>query len=266
MECISLKSLVEGLECGTKLHISIVFLNDYGNEKTRLDDSQTIHKTPICDFAKSTENGYLKCFACRNKALNKAIRERCPFGGFCVNGVYEYCRPVVIGGEVACVIFVGNIFSDNERIRRFDTALIETMEGGLSFSEAERAAVVIEGYIRLIFEKYPRSERVAFDPLIENIKKYIEENLLYSFSVSDLVLLFNYNEKYIGRLFKRVEGCSIKEYTNRRRLELAASLLKERRMSVTDIAASTGFNNVTYFNRLFKSMYGVSPSEYRKSI
>ena len=266
MECVGLKSLIESIEYGTNLHISVVFLEGYGNEKTRLDQNHTIHKTPVCDAAKSSENGFLRCFSCRNRALDKAVSERRAFAGLCVNGVYEYCHPVVFCGNVVCVIFVGNIVFDENCARlysKFDKSLIKTMQRGYSYQDAERAALIIESYIVFLLEKYPKPDKRVFNPLTENIKNYIEENILYPFSMAELVSSFHYNEKYLGRMFKKEEGISVKEYANKKKLERAAMLLKETKFPVTEISCSCGFNNVTYFNRMFKKKFGMSPKEYR---
>ena len=77
-------------------------------------------------------------------------------------------------------------------------------------------------------------------------------------------MLFNYNEKYIGKLFKAQTGFTVKEYLNRRRLDTAEQLLRNTKLSITEISSKSGFNNVTYFNRLFKKHFNFSPKNYRK--
>ena len=78
--------------------------------------------------------------------------------------------------------------------------------------------------------------------------------------------MYNYNEKYLGMLFKKQVGRSFHDYLNRRRLYRARMLLEQTTDSVLTIATRVGFNNVTYFNRLFKEYYGMSPSQLRANI
>ena len=99
--------------------------------------------------------------------------------------------------------------------------------------------------------------------LIENIKSYIDENLLHDFSMSDLSTVFNYNEKYLGRLFRQKTGTTIKEYCNSAKIKKAKRLLQDSQLTIAAIAAQVGYNNVTYFNRIFKLLTGVSPQTYR---
>ena len=216
MEDSSLSDLIFAVESGNGFHISVVFLKGYGNEKTKLARSQTIHTCPVCDFAKSTAKGLERCVRCRNRALEKAVEEKRAFGGFCVNGVFEYCRPIISNNDVLAVIFIGNILLDHDIQRKkllesFDEALLKTMARGFSYTDAERIGNIIESYTRFLLEKYYKFNKSEFNPLIENIKNYVEENLIYPLSMSELAKAFNYNEKYMGRLFKKKSGLSVGE-------------------------------------------------------
>lgn len=266
MEYIGLYELIKSLEYGTKIHIGVVFLDDYGNQKTILPLSQCIHSKSICNFFKNFNNGQKRCIRCRNTALKKAIKDKRSFGGICINGIYEYCHPVVMDDAVVCVIFVGNILPDN-RGRLLDKIpnndLLKTLEADFSAEQCEKISRILDSYIRFLFKEYSRKIPTDFNPLIENIKNYIEENLMYDFKVSDFSKVFNYNEKYLGKLFKAKTGNSIKEYINLRRIEIAEKMLKKTSFSITDISLKVGFNNVTYFNRIFKKLKGKTPSEYR---
>ena len=271
MEDSSLSDLISVVESGNAFHISVVFLKGYGNEKTKLTQSQTIHTCPVCDFAKSTAKGLERCVKCRNRALAKAIDEKRAFGGYCVNGVFEYCRPIISNDDVLAVIFIGNILLEDgiqraKLLENFDEALIEIMARDFSYSDAEQVGNIIESYTRFLLEKYYEFDKAKFNPLIENIKNHIGENLMYPLCISELAKIFNYNEKYMGRLFKKETGLSIREYINLKKIKTAKRLLRETKKTVTEISLLVGFNNVTYFNRVFKREEGLSPCEYRNSI
>ena len=130
-------------------------------------------------------------------------------------------------------------------------------------TRAARTAEILASYILFLLEMYGDSTQQSSDILLENIKNYIEENLLYDFSMADLAAMFNYNEKYLGRLFKSKTGNTVAEYCNIRKIEKAKGLLKKSRLSIADIASQSGYNNVTYFNRIFKKITGRTPEEYR---
>ncbi len=258
-----LSDLISMLEFGTNLHISIVFLSDFGNDKTVLPRESTIHSSPICDESKQTLSGYKKCVRCRNIALKKATTLKKSFGGLCINGIYEYCRPIIYKDEVIAVLFIGNIFNENPKTLNLDSRMLSTLQKNFSEFDAQKIADLIESYILFLAKEYPKKENVTFNPLIENIKNYVEENLNYNFPISNIAAIFGYNEKYLGRMFKKHTGLSITEYTNKRRIEEILPLIKSTNIPITEIALRAGFNNVTYFNRVFKKETGITPSALR---
>ncbi|MBQ8743332.1 MAG: helix-turn-helix domain-containing protein [Clostridia bacterium] len=267
----NLNDLIDSIEYGTKLHIGVLFLGNYGNEMLSLPRRKQIHACPICDEMKSRRGGFRRCFYCRNAAIKKAMETKEPFSGLCINGVYEYTHPVIINGEVASIIYIGNILPEKERseklIRKLDKSagLIDTAEKDFSEMRCKTVSYVIEGYIRMSLELFPsRMVSKSFDRLIDNIKNYIEANIEFDIDLTLLSRIFHYSEKYLGRLFKKNVGVSFSEYLSSRRVEIARDLLLSCDDTVINISSRVGFNNVTYFNKIFKKYYGCSPSTYRK--
>ncbi len=269
MEHSNLYDLIKHLQYGTKLHIGVVFLGNYGNEKCILPHIHQIHKNPICDKFKSTAEGMKRCHRCRNYAIKKATQKKTPFGALCTNGVYEYTYPVCVGQDVVCIIFIGNILTDSglkkikQRTKEINIPK-ETMERNISYEKCEELGRLIESYILFLLEKYP-PEKQATNPLCSNIVSYIADNIEYDISMRDVADFFHYNVVYFGRLFKKEFGTSFSEYLRTERIKLAKTLLKTE-VSIISISQKTGFNTVTYFNRIFKQYVGKTPSEYRKSI
>ncbi|MBQ4527347.1 MAG: helix-turn-helix domain-containing protein [Clostridia bacterium] len=269
MDCVSLKELIDFLEYGTNLHIGVLFFGSYGNEKCALENDRKIHSGKLCEkFKTNGKQGFKRCLRCRNLALKKALSQKEDFGGLCINGIYEYTKPVIIDGEVACVIYIGNILTDDgrEKIEKnLKSSDFENLvESGFDYEKCRTLALVIEGHIRTLLEKYSNEEK-STNSLIENIKSYIKSNLESELEIGSVAKIFHFNPKYLGRLFKKETNTSISEYICTKRLERAAKLLGTSGESVLNISYSVGFKNVTYFNRVFKIKYGVSPKEYRKS-
>ncbi|WP_075188118.1 helix-turn-helix domain-containing protein [Teredinibacter haidensis] len=72
------------------------------------------------------------------------------------------------------------------------------------------------------------------------------------------------NRTKINELLRDGVGVTFSTYLNKLRLTEAARLLLERSGSIAEIAYSVGYNNVSYFNRIFKSQYGCTPKAYQK--
>ncbi len=93
---------------------------------------------------------------------------------------------------------------------------------------------------------------------------YLQKNFSKAVSVGFLAELCYLSEAQFYRLFKKSLGMSPIEYRNSLRIKRARLLLLEEDMTVSEIAANLGFENIFYFSRAFKSAMGVSPSQYRK--
>ena len=166
--------------------------------------------------------------------------------------------------ELAIELFLTDDPRQLERLSKYTKkSLLRTMQRDFTPEDCHRTADIRESYIHYLLDRYGETTRESFDVLIENIKSYIDENLLHDFSMSDLSTVFNYNEKYLGRLFRQKTGTTIKEYCNIAKIKKAKRLLQDSQSTIAAIAGQVGYNNVTYFNRIFKRITGVSPQAYR---
>jgi transcriptional regulator GlxA family with amidase domain len=68
-----------------------------------------------------------------------------------------------------------------------------------------------------------------------------------------------------SRSFKKEHGVTFRDFVVRMRIARAAELMKQSRVSVTEAAFVVGFNDLSYFARMFRRQLGVSPSHYRSN-
>ena len=263
-----LSDLIAALERGTKLHIAVSFLKNYGNAMTHCTHSQAIHDRPVCIATKTTREGLAACYRCRMTVQRAVIRRKKPMSGCCTKGVYEYCHPVIREDRVVAVIFVGNVLTEDpaqqQRLSRYvEPELLETMEQRFTPDDCRETALILDSYIRLLLDRYGAVENGEYDPLAENIKNFIRENMAYDFTVEDLAERFGYHPKYLGRLFARQAGCTVKQFCTSIRVSRAKELLTKTNLSIADIARQVGYDYVTYFDRVFLEMTGLSPGQYR---
>ena len=101
--------------------------------------------------------------------------------------------------------------------------------------------------------------------IIDNIFECMEkESYGYTFTTTGLAETARLNPQYLCRAFRQVTGKTPIDYLNYYRIECAAEKLCYTNLSVTEIALSCGFNDLSYFNRLFKRHKNASPSAFRK--
>lgn len=102
------------------------------------------------------------------------------------------------------------------------------------------------------------------DSRIEKGRRYIEENLEKPLTLGEVSRKAGMSRFHFSRAFKAETGISFKEHLNRKRIEAAKNLMKDEDMNVTEACYSVGFNNHSYFCRVFKKLEGVAPSSYRR--
>lgn len=101
-------------------------------------------------------------------------------------------------------------------------------------------------------------------PLSDKVKRYIANNFMNELSMQTIADEFYVTKEHLMRTFKKETGSTVNELIKKCRLDEAEELLRNSRLSVTDIAIMTGFNSVQYFSTVFKEIYQMTPTDYQK--
>ena len=98
---------------------------------------------------------------------------------------------------------------------------------------------------------------------VDEVAHYIVEHCTERISLEDLAGRFYINKFYLSRIFKEVTSFTINDYLNVNRIKKAHRLLLETNDSITSIAEQLGYENITYFERVFKKYRNMTPLKYR---
>jgi len=109
--------------------------------------------------------------------------------------------------------------------------------------------------------KHPESEQKNEN--IFNVVKYINTNYTNKISLRNLSELFFMSESHLSRSFKKATGFNIVTYINLIRIKEAQKLLLNSNKNITEIAYQVGYESITHFERVFKSISSISPLKYR---
>lgn len=101
---------------------------------------------------------------------------------------------------------------------------------------------------------------------IKTILKYVEEHYADHITIDDMAAITFYSKSHFMKFFKAHMGTGFIEYLNDYRLTIAERLLRTSDATVLEIAEKSGFDNLSYFNRMFKRKYGQSPGKQRKLV
>lgn len=95
--------------------------------------------------------------------------------------------------------------------------------------------------------------------------KHIDDNLEKEIKEEELAALCHYSISYFSKLFHNVVGISFRDYLTNKRINHAKHLLTKRKNEkIAAIAYQCGYNDVSYFSRIFKKKTGLTPGNYRK--
>jgi len=93
---------------------------------------------------------------------------------------------------------------------------------------------------------------------------YVTRHLTEKLSTARIAAALRVNPDYLNRVFRDVQGATVTEYIQRRRLTDAAGMLRDSADTVSEIAAACGYPALGHFRRLFRRFHGVSPAAYRR--
>lgn len=120
--------------------------------------------------------------------------------------------------------------------------------------------ILLECYERMFENQIATKEEI----LVKSIINYLEKNYRQKFSMEDVEGHIGLTYKYIGSIFKKNTGITIKSYQIMLRLREAGILLGESPLTIGEIADITGFGDVYYFSKVFKREKGTTPGQFRK--
>lgn len=109
------------------------------------------------------------------------------------------------------------------------------------------------------------SDHAASNPVIYEIQNYIDDHFCEELDISSLAEKFFISKYYLSHSFKEVTGYSPKQYLQLNRLSYAKTLLLREKISISETAIKSGFNDVNNFIRAFKKEFGFSPNRFRKN-
>lgn len=133
-------------------------------------------------------------------------------------------------------------------------------------------ALLISAYLNLICHKVImngefKKGSVNDSVLYQKVISYISENFTDNISLEKIAKTFGYNTKYLSFALHSLTGIHFTDFIALYRVEYAKELMaKNKELSVAEIAMKCGFSSINTFNRRFKKMTSMTPSEYRKKL
>lgn len=130
----------------------------------------------------------------------------------------------------------------------------------------EASALVIEAESHTLFSEAriaSKQVETSAPPWLARTREFLRDTSFETPRFSELAKTADVHPVYFARAFRRRYGCSPGEYLRRCRLERATGLLRDKRLSLANIAMQCGFVDQSHFHHSFQRAYRISPSEFR---
>jgi len=103
-------------------------------------------------------------------------------------------------------------------------------------------------------------------PVVVRICEYIADNFREDIDSTDIAVAADVHPKYAMTVFKKSTGMTLNDYVNLMRLSYAQALLMRDEANVLQVAMDSGFGSLSAFNKSFRKVAGMSPSDYRREV
>ena len=256
--CITPMHLHHYFELQCVLRGNAVYLSGFGKRKLKQYDIVLV--PPNVSHQLIVESGgTVITVSIRNSTFHLAFREIMENQA----SISRYFQTVIYGRQKRELFFAGGI---DHFVTEMLQAIYCQQQGALS--NANKISVHLTQAIlyyvaqncsaSLIFEK-PDYQ----DSRIWEIEMYLMEHY-QDISLQQLARQFHFSTTYLSRLLYQNWGIGFAQGLQRIRLHMAENLLRSTDLSITDICRQVGYENDSYFIRIFKRAYGLTPGQYRK--
>ena len=117
---------------------------------------------------------------------------------------------------------------------------------------------VLDRFMSYVFE----FSAVKHSDVVYKIIGFVQRNYMHKITLDDIAAHVYLSRSYVSKIFKEEMECSLTAYINQVRVQKSKVLLSEE-MSLTDVAYNVGFEDQSYYTKVFKKATGISPGQYK---
>jgi AraC-like DNA-binding protein/ligand-binding sensor protein len=238
------------------------------------------HENPFCRMLAERPKTLAVCLQAHQEMIDHT--DVLPHTVTCPFGLTETAVPVKLGNQVIGYLRIGQVL--RHMPVKADTSKVSR--------ELERCGVSFKGDIRKTWEKNPLippdkynaivrllsffadqlssltnqlvlEQQNAEPPLVQKAREYIDKHKTQELSLADVAKAAGASVFHFCKVFRKSTGIKFTDYVNRVRLEDARTQLLNPNRRISEVAYDVGFQSLTQFNRMFKRVFGQSPSDFR---
>lgn len=135
-----------------------------------------------------------------------------------------------------------------------------------SFTDISQLSVWLSKIMTRFIDSVFNLSEVKHVDILYKALDFIKNNYMKKISLMDIAEYVYISPSYLSKLFKEELKYNFNSYLNKVRVDISKKLLKDYRISLINIALTCGFEDQSYFSKVFKRFTGMSPGRYRESI
>lgn len=162
------------------------------------------------------------------------------------------------------------VLRPDDDIREHIESTLQKMYNIYKDSSHGDEAILASALCSLLFDVFRSQNQYVSseysDARLEEIIQYINSDYAKIENIEDVARKFFISKYHLCRMFNKNLDVSFISYLNTIKVRAAVDLLRQTKLSLTEIATRCGFNSSSYFCKVFKGEKGVSPSAYRQNL
>lgn len=175
----------------------------------------------------------------------------------------RYCRNILENNEIDYLIFDNPLFETIlSRMKQIEDQKDDTYQLSLVADSYHVLSLLYEKAEENYLNKMPENENIY---LLNKMTSYIYNHYSEKISLKDIAEYGHVSTSKCSRMFNQYMNHSPIDFLNLYRLEVSSDLLRNTNESINNISMICGFDQQSYYTRMFKKEYGCTPGEYRKN-
>ncbi|EML8504186.1 regulatory protein PocR [Escherichia coli] len=271
--------------------LAVVVVNIHGDEISEL-----FNFTPFCQMMRQHPQLRTRCRMSDRCGGLEASKSDQPCIYRCHAGLTDFSIPLVIAGHLVGFVLCGQVRLRNDDVDLVDILNVDDcwqadpellnefrkvpeMDYSRVMASADLLKLIVENCLKkqlnfvVIKENKSRSDSVrqtrAPNPHDNKMKKalrYIDAHLSDDLRLEDVASHVYLSPYYFSKLFKKYHGIGFNAWVNQQRMASARELLCHSDWSIASIARNLGFSQTSYFCKVFRQTYQVTPQVYRQQV
>ena len=253
----------------------------------------------FCNMVRSNSSCRVLCERCDSRGGLEAARTHAPYIYTCHSGIIDFAIPIIYNGSYLGAILAGQVLPADDASASLEQIYSDAKANALrtgKYFEAYRAlprmkleqvipisemlfkvcTLYLEVELNKLVSAVPdapdetqespdhRDNIPAAKNVLLPVYDYIDKNIFQPLSLSHVASECNISANYLSRLFRKYNHMTFSQFVNLKKVEYAKNLLIFTDMSVQDIAMKLGYNDCSYFIKVFRSFTNVSPKVFQQ--